>query len=398
MASLINNPDGTITIQGATVSYLVDVNQKFRVMTACNNSNATYAGTKQNGTTVCKGSIIEVQVNTKPLPSSITPVPARGIFQIWRSADLVFTWDSSKLEFIDAVADSFLTDKSVIDTTKISAIKKTEGVGIFHSEVLPVPEKRTPKQTEQPFQWNLDGYVWTNSSRNIGKIRFKVISDFYYPSEIPTDIKIHNEFTVNGEVLKSKIDGGAAPGTNIIGDIQNNANQIKSGPSPEYKVNLALSGPTTPVSIGSTIDVKVLATPATLPQVIYSVVTMFAWDNTKLELMSIDKTGAKASITSEFFKPCPTCINEAVIPKHGVASHYFLSALGDKKPIDKETLITTLKFKVLADFTDTKIEIINKQDPRVSGMQILDDMGILGSCIPGSITGTLTNSIIKGSL
>ena len=368
-------------------------------MTACTNSNASYTGTKQNGTTVYKGSIVEVQMSTKPLPSSITPVPSRGIFQIWRSADIVFTWDSTKLELIDGVADSFLTDKTVMDITKISAVQKKNGVGLFHSEVLPAPELRTPKLAEQPFQWNLGGYVWTNVSRNLGKIRFRVISDFYYPSDLPTDIKIHKEFTVDGETFKSKIDGSATPGSDILGDIQNNANQIKSGPSPDYKVNLALSGPTTPVSVGNTIDVKILVTPATLPQVIWSVVTMFAWDNTKLELMGVDKTGAKASMSSDFYRPCPTCINEATIPKRGVASHCFLTLLGDKKPIDKETLIATLKFKVLSDFTDTKIEIINKQDPRVTGMQILDDMGVGGSCVAGSsVTGTLTHSVIKGSL
>jgi hypothetical protein len=149
--------------------------------------------------------------------------------------------------------------------------------------------------------------------------------------------------------------------------------------------------------MGDTVNVKVLATPANMPQVIWSVVTMFAWDKTKLELMGIDKTGAKASMMSSFDMVCPTCINEAAVPKDGTASHNFLAMLGDKKPIDKETLIVTLKFKVVSDFTETKIEIINRSDSRVSNVTILDDMGILGSCVGGSdVTGSVTNATIKG--
>jgi hypothetical protein len=57
------------------------------------------------------------------------------------------------------------------------------------------------------------------------------------------------------------------------------------------------------------------------------------------------------------------------------------------------SLIVTLKFRVIADFSQTTIEVINKTDPRVAGLNILDDTGIAGGGI-----GKITNATIKGSL
>jgi hypothetical protein len=168
---------------------------------------------------------------------------------------------------------------------------------------------------------------------------------------------------------------------------------------PDLKVNLRLSGPSINVKMGDAVPVRILVTPATLPQVIWSVTTMFAWDISKLEFMGLDKTGAKSAVLSAMDMPCATCVNESSIPKDGHAYHNFLSTLGDKTPIDKETLIVTLKFKAVSDFTQTTIEVINKSDPRVKNLKALDDTGILGSGLAGAnVMGTITNAVIKGIL
>jgi len=392
--TIVNNPDGTLTIKSntSTLTYLVDVNRKFTVRTSCNNATIDYNSTK-NGTTAYKGSIVEVQVLEMPNPSTITPVPVNGFFQIWRSTDLVFTYDSTKLELIEAVPDAFSTDKSVVDITKISVTKPATGVAVFHSQCLPAPELRTPKLAAQPFQWNLGGFVWSNGFRNVGKLRFKVLTDFYYPTQSSTDIKILPELNINGTVVKSVVDGGAAAGTNVIGPIQNGASGIKFGPSPDYKFDLSLVGPTNQVGLGDTVNVKIMISPSTLPQILSYVATTFAWDKTKLEFMGIDKTGARAATMSSLDWVCPTCVNEASIPKDGTGFHNFLNQLGDKTPVAAPSLIVTLKFRVIADFSETTIEVINKTDPRVAGLNILDDTGIAGGGI-----GKITNAVIKGSL
>jgi hypothetical protein len=109
--------------------------------------------------------------------------------------------------------------------------------------------------------------------------------------------------------------------------------------------------------------------------------------------MGIDKTGARAATMSSLDWVCPTCVNEASIPKDGTGFHNFLNQLGDKTPVAAPSLIVTLKFRVIADFSETTIEVINKTDPRVAGLNILDDTGIAGGGI-----GKITNAVIKGSL
>lgn len=393
--TILNNPDGTLTIKSntSTLTYLVDVNRKFTVRTQCVNSSIDALGNTQNGVTAYNGSIVEVQIVEMPNASTISPAPVNGIFQIWRSTDLVFTYDNTKLELIEAVADARSTDPGVVDISKISVTKPAPGVAIFHSQCLPAPELRTPKLAANPWQWNLGGFVWNNGFRNLGKLRFKVVSDFYYPTQLSTDIKILPQLNINGNVVKSTVDGGGTAGTDVIGNIQNGANGIKFGPAPNYKFDLSLIGPNNQVSLGDTVNVKIMIAPSTLPQILSFVATNFAWDNTKLEFMGIDKTGARAATMSSLDWICPTCVNEASIPKDGTGFHNFLNQLGDKTPVASPSLIVTLKFRVISDFYETKIEVINKTDPRIAGLNILDDTGISGGGI-----GKITNATIKGSL
>jgi len=159
------------------------------------------------------------------------------------------------------------------------------------------------------------------------------------------------------------------------------------------KFDLTLQGPTNPVNLGDNVDVKIIVSPSALPQMLAYVATIFAWDKTKLEFMGIDKTGARPSMMSALDWVCPTCVNEKSIPKDGTGFHNFWNKLGDKTPVAEPTLIVTLKFKAIANFTETTIEVINQADPRVAGLNILDDTGIALGGI-----GKITNAVIKGSL
>ena len=134
-----------------------------------------------------------------------------------------------------------------------------------------------------------------------------------------------------------------------------------------------------------------------MPQVISSVCTLFSWDTNKLELIGIDKTGARPSqLNSIWFTPSNP-INESTIPKDGNAAHYWLSTLGDKSFIDKENLVVILNFKVVTDFTSTSVTMLQKSDPSLAGILIMDDCGIIGSNAIGSfVTGAQNNAVIYG--
>lgn len=385
---IINNPDGTIELKGNTLQkYIIDQTRKFQIVTSCQNSNASWDGKNQNGSIVWKGSIIEVRISLNALPSTLTTVPT---FTIIKDTDLLFTWDDSKLEFLDSTT-GFAFDPAVFDASKVSATVIAPGVGRFHSQVLPAPELRSPPTSPLYYQWNLGGYLLQGGGRVLGTLRFRVKSDFYFPVEQTTDIRI--VASANGET--SKVNGDAAR----LGDIRNNANKILFGPAPEYKVSHLLEEPDTRIIKGQEFGVKIFATPETLPQVIWTVSTIFGWDPTIIEFMGVDKTGGKASMQSSIQMPGAGSINESAIPKDGNAHHNWLSLLGDKKPISGKTLIATLKFKALTDFTETTVELCEKNDPRFAGLFISDDAGIFGSRVPGTmVTGARKNAVIKGVL
>jgi hypothetical protein len=72
--------------------------------------------------------------------------------------------------------------------------------------------------------------------------------------------------------------------------------------------------------------------------------------------------------------------------------------LGDKTFIDKENLIVTLNFKVIAPFDTTTVYMMNKNDSSLTGLFVSDECGIIGSSQLGAfVTGQKTNAIIKGT-
>ena len=84
--------------------------------------------------------------------------------------------------------------------------------------------------------------------------------------------------------------------------------------------------------------------------------------------------------------------------KDGTANLNWLARLGDKAPIDRVTLIAKLRFKCVAPFDSTAIEILKDSDTRFTSVQTLDKMGILGSCVAGSfVTGEVKNAVVSGS-
>jgi len=409
--------DGTIQlvpVPPATVftPYFIDPSMNFRVLLESQWSNRDWNGNTKNGLVAKKNDVVEVRILAQPIPKTkLFNGKNISLWSVFRSGDFIVQWDSSKFELLPPVLGGFGYDPSVMNAAKsgIVAPSLSKGVNesalpqdgnlLFHAEALPVPEKRTPALKPSYFQWNFDGYLWQNNYRLLGTLRFKVKGDFYYPTSQSADIKIIPNINIEGVETKTSIDGGPIPMTNVLGETRNAVNSIQFGVGSDYRVSHKLSAPSTQFKIGDVVPVKVLVSNETLPQKISSVFTIFGWDNTKLEFIGIDKTGARPSQSSSIYMVGAGSVNEVAIPKDGNAAHNWLGLLGDKTYIDKDNVIVTLKFKVIAEFDSTSVSILQNNDPQLAGLTIFDQCGILGSSIPGAfVTGQTSNAAIKGQI
>jgi len=387
--------------------YFIDPTIGYRVLFESGYSNKDWDGRTKNGLLAKKGDVIEARILAQPISKTkIVDGKTVYLWSIFRSGDFVVSWDSAKFELLPITT---MLDASVFNNAKSGfvapdksggvneAAVPADGNALYHVEVLPAPENRVPALQPLYYQWNFNGYMWQSAYRVVGTLKFKVKGDFYYPTSQLTDIKILPSITVNGIETKTKIDGSPVVGTNILSETRNAVNQIKFGAPKDYKISQKLSAPTTQFKVGDTVPVKILIKNETLPQRAISVSSIFAWDNTKLEFMGINTAGARASMMNKIDLVDPRAVNEATIPKDGNAWHNWLCQLTDKTYIDKENLIVTLNFKVIAPFSSTMVELIEKNDPRIAGLFQSDETGILGSDTPGVfVTGQKTNATIFG--
>ena len=408
----VSQSDGTIQLVPVPPAvvftpYFIDPTIGYRVLLESGYSNKDWDGRTKNGLLAKKGDVIEARILAQPI-SKTKLVDGKTVYlwSIFRSGDFVVSWDSEKFELLPITT---MLDASVFNNAKSGFVAPdksggvneatipNDGNALYHVEALPAPEKRFPALKPLYYQWNFDGYMWQSGYRVVGTLKFKVKGDFYYPTSQLSDIKILPSITVNEIETKTKIDGSPVIGTNILSETRNAVNQIKFGAPKDYKISHTLSAPTTQFKVGDIVPVKVLIKNETLPQRAFSVSSIFAWDNTKLEFMGIDKTGARASMMNKIDLIDPKAVNESMVPKDGNAWHNWLCQLTDKTYIDKETLIVTLNFKVIAPFDATIIELIEKSDPRIAGLFQSDETGILGSDTPGVfVTGQKTNAIVFG--
>ncbi len=411
----VPQPDGTIQlvpVPPATVftPYYIDPSMNYRILLESQWSNKDWDGRNKNGLVAKKNDIVEVRILAQPISKTkVVNGKTINMWSVFRGGDFIISWDSSKFEVLPPVVGGSGYDTTVMNASKsgIVAPSLSRGVNesalpqdgnlLFHAEALPVPENRTPPLKPSYYQWNFDGYLWQGAYRLMGTLRFKVKGDFYYPTSQTTDIKIIPSITVNGVETKTTIDGSPIIGTNVLSETRNAVNSIKFGAGSEYKVSQRLSAPSTQFKVGDIVPVKIVVKNETMPQRISSVFTIFGWDNTKLEFMGIDKTGARPAQSNSMYMVGAGSVNEVAIPKDGNAAHNWLSMLGDSTYIDKENTIVTLNFKVISEFTSTTVSILQNNDPQLAGLTIFDECGILGSSTPGAfVTGAQGNAEIKG--
>lgn len=408
----VPQPDGTIQLVPVPpgfvyTPYFIDPAIKYRVFLQSGWAQKAWNGGIKNGQYGYKGEIISADILAMPL----TPPPLDLIvrdkpmkvtkWSVYRAADVVVQYDHTRLELLPLGANGPAFDGSVMDASKTKYTVLGDGLILYHAEALKAPELRTPPAAPQYYQWNFDGYLWQGAYRLLGKLQFRVKDDYYLPTwgSQKAFIRVLPSTLHQGTTITSKVDGSPVIGTNVLGEIRSEGEDIQFGVPPTYKVSHYLTAPATKFKVGDTIPVKIMVKPESKPQLIVSVATSFIWDNTVLELVSINKTGAPPSMENGFPLVGATAINEAALPKDGNAMHNWLCQLGNKTYTDKETMLVTLNFKVLADFTTTKIDIAKKSDPRLIGLWVSDESQPLGSSIPGSsILGAQNGVTINGVL
>lgn len=401
-------PDGTIQLVPVPPAivytpYYIDPGIKYRLFLQSGWAQKSWDDKVKNGQYGFVGEIITADILAMPLTPPPIVINGKTVYKwsIYRSTDAVIQYDHTRLELLPLGENGTAFDASVMDASKTKCTILGDGLVQYHAEILPAPQLRTPPQKPLYYQWNFDGYMWQGGYRLLGKLHFRVKDDYYLPTwgSQRAFIRLLPFTLYQGNTITTKIDGSPTVGTNVLSEIQSEGEQIMFGAPPIYKVAHYLSVPPTKFKAGDTVPVKILVKPETKPQYIASVCTNFIWDNTVLELVSIDKTGAPASMENGFSLVGATNINESVIPQDGNARHTWLCKLGDKTYRSGEVLIATLNFKVLNDFNTTKIDIVKKNDPRLVGIWVSDESQPLGSNVPGStVLGEQKGVTINGIL
>jgi len=399
----VPQPDGTIQLVPVPPAivytpYFIDPTMQYQVYLTSQWTNKSWNGGTKNGLTAFKNQVITVDILAMPYAKTkVVDGKTVYLWSIYRSTDAVIQYDHTRLELLpvettpESQGNGF--DSAVMDATKSKYTLLSDGLFVFHSEALKVPEVRTKAQY---YQWNFDGYMWQAAYRKLGQIKFKVKDDYYLPTKGYQKSFVRLlPFTIHqGNTIYTKVDGSPTIGTNVFKDIHTECEGVVFGAPPDYKVAHYLTAPVTQFKVGDIVPVKIMIKPETKPQWISSVATNFIWDNNIVEFVGLDKTGALASMDNSLPQVGPTNINEALVPKDGNASHVWLSPLTNKNYLDKEALIVTLKFKVLVNFNTTTIQIAKQNDARLVGLWVPEESRPIGSNIPGvGVLGTQTPSV-----
>lgn len=409
----VPQPDGTIQLvpvppEFIYTPYFIDPAIKYRLFLQSGWAQKAWNGGIRNGQYGYKGEVISADILAMPLTPPPLNLIVRGNpmkvtkWSVYRSADVVVQYDHTRLELLPSGANGPAFDGTVMDASKTRYTVLGDGLILYHAEARLAPELRTPPLKPLYYQWNFDGYLWQGGYRLLGKLQFRVKDDYYLPTwgSQRSFIRLLPSTIHQGATVTTKVDGSPTVGTNVLGETRSEGEDIMFGVPNTYKVAHYLSAPTTKFKVGDTVPVRIMVKPETKPQLLSSVATIFKWDNTVLELVGMDKTGAPPSMENGFPLVGPTAVNEAALPKDGNAMHNWLSQLGNRKYLDKETVIVTLNFKVLGDFTSTAIDIIPKRDdPRLIGLWVSDDSMPIGSTVPGSsVLGAQSGVTINGTL
>lgn len=387
--------------------YFIDPSVQYQLYLTSQWSNKSWNGGTKNGLIALKNQVITVDIAAMPYTTKKTlPAPDNrtiNMFSIYRGADAVIQFDHTRLELLPPGANGIGFDPAVMDASKTKITPLGDGLVLYHAEILPAPELRTPALKPQYYQWNFDGYMWQGGYRLLGTLRFRVKDDYYLPvwGQQKSFVRLIPSATVSGIEYKTKVDGSPTIGTNVLKDIRTEAEDIIFGVPAEYKVSHYLTAPATKYKVGDTVKVQIRMAPESKPQWISTLATNFVWNPNILEFMGVDTTGGLPSMENGINRAKVGTINETSVPKDGNAYHNWFSILGSKKYLETDSLVATLNFTVLTDFDTTTIDIVKKDDPRLAAAGLVPEdsrpigsnepaVGILGKQYGATINGVLS--------
>jgi len=366
--------------------YFIDPTMQYKLTLNCQWANGAQLAFKDT--------VITAEILASPYPKTkVVDGKTVYLYSIYRSADAVVEYDHTRLELLPSNNISYFGfDTSTMDVTKTKYTNLGDGLVLVHAEALKAPELRTPPLAPRYYMWNFDGLLWPSASRSLARLEFKVKDNYYLPTW-----GSQKSFIRLLQSTDTKVDGSPTIGTNVLKDVVSKGDGIIFGAPASSKVSHYLSAPATKFKVGDTVQVQVMIKPDTLPQLISSVATNFAWDPAVLEFTGLDNTGIEPNQSSRIERPAADSINELPIPKDGNAFHAWMSVLGSKKYIDKETVVGKLNFKVVADFATTSIDIVKKNDPRLIGLVVPEESRPIGSNQYGySILSNQNGTTING--
>jgi hypothetical protein len=160
-------------------------------------------------------------------------------------------------------------------------------------------------------------------------------------------------------------------------------------------IALSLVGPTAPVVVNQTIDVKLRATqeaPTFVGQNFVALDCILQWNPADLKLLGLTSTGSVPLLSSYFPTPTNdyTGINEVSPPQDGTGLYYALAQLGN--PVQVSTVgvqVTTFRFKVLRPFTSSTVAILPELTVTVPADTAVYDGTVPGLDVRGTLSGTV---------
>jgi hypothetical protein len=165
----------------------------------------------------------------------------------------------------------------------------------------------------------------------------------------------------------------------------------------DSQIALSLVGPTTPVAVNQTIDVKLRATQQPGGTVVgtsfVAIDCILQWNPAELQLLGLVTTGSVSLLSSYFPTPTNdyTGINEAAPPADGTALYYALAPLGG--PVQVSTAgvqVVTFRFKVKTAFSSSAISVL----PTLTVTNPADTI-VYDGTVPGlDVTGTLSPAVL----
>ena len=161
----------------------------------------------------------------------------------------------------------------------------------------------------------------------------------------------------------------------------------------DNEINLSLVGPSSDVVVGQTFEVKLRA--ASLPASnlvgvsFIGIDCVIKWDPTKVQLLGLSSTGSVPLMNSYLPSPASdyTGVNESSPPADGNALYYAFANFGNPVQVSSNGVqVTTFRFKAIAEFQSSKVEILPSYTVRQRADTVVYDGTVPGLDVLGAIS------------